>query len=259
MNAARIRSGRVALALVVVLFGGFVLLGRGAAAETVEVGNLAATVEAGFAPGLLDKARVTPGALSLSAQFATLDRSHLPALKELVWEFDRNTRLGVSGLPGCHPRPGSNPQDIEKECEPAIVGRGRARFQILFEESQDTYAESRLVVYNEGMPEGVPTLFAHAYITKPVPSAVNLKIRLEPVHSEGFRTAMVVTVPKIAGGSGSVTELSMRLKRRVVHHGDVDSFVSLRCLDGRIGTRAAATFSDGTRLQDGAVRPCTAR
>jgi hypothetical protein len=130
---------------------------------------------------------------------------------------------------------------------------------ILFEESAEIHVGSPLIVYSGGIPGGVPTLFARAYITKPVASAVVLQIRLKPIASGRFRTAMLLSVPKIAGGAGSVTQLSMRLAREVGEHDPTASFASLRCLDGRIATRARATFSDGTLLQAPPIqRPCSA-
>lgn len=254
--------GRAVLAMLIALPTLLVAAGSSAPAITLEPGNLQVAVNAGFAPKALHKFGFTPGALRLSTQIAALDGSHPPALKELVWEFDRNVRLDVSGVPVCH-RPGRGvppgPRP-EERCGDAIVGRGRMQAEILFEESHSIQVTSPLMLYNSGSLNGVQTLFGRAYITKPVASAVVFSIRLKPIHSGRFRTAMVLSVPKIGGGAGSVTNLSMRLGREVREHDRTASFVSLRCLDGRIATRATAAFSDGTLLQATPIqRPCAAR
>lgn len=130
--------------------------------------------------------------------------------------------------------------------------------EVLLEESL-IYADSRLTIYNSTQKNGVRTLFARAHITKPVASSIILQIRLNPIQSGRFRTAMVVSVPKIAGGDGSITNLSMRLHRTTRDHDRIANLVSLRCLDGRMEVHTTATLRDGTRLRGGVLRPCTAR
>jgi hypothetical protein len=260
MNAIRKTFGRAVLAIAIALLVCLAAFGSGATAIDIgPPGNLQFEAEAGFAPKALHKLRFTPGALRLSNQISTVDGSHVPALKELVWEFDRNARLDVSGVPVCH-RPRIAGPRPEESCGDSIVGQGRMNMEILFEESRQIKVTSPLMLYNSGSPNGVQTLFARAYITKPVASAIFLSIRLEPIHSGRFRTAMVITVPKIAGGAGSVTSLSMRLAREVRAQDQTASFVSLRCLDDRLAMRTKATFSDGTLLQVTPIqRPCAAR
>lgn len=258
----RKRSRRAVLAILAALLVSLAAMGSGALALiAVPIGALQFEADAGFAPKSLHKLRFTPGALRLSTRISTVDGSHPSPLKELIWEFDRNARFDVSGIPVCRPPIEQPPRPtLEEECEGAILGRGKAHMEILFEESTAIEQTSPLIVYNGGMRDGVHTLFAHAAITKPVPSGIDMEIRLVPVHSGRFRTAMVLTVPKIAGGSGSVAELSVRLGKQVVRHGGVTSFTSLRCTDDRIVTRARATFSDGTLLQVAPIqRPCAAR
>jgi hypothetical protein len=258
MNVLQMRIGRVVLSMVVGPLALLMAGGSGSQAITFEPSNLQLEGGVEFAPRSLHRLRFTPGALRLSNGISTLDGSHAPALKELIWEFDRNVRLDLSGIPVCR-RPRLAGPRPEESCGDTIVGRGRMEVEILFEESHSIRDVSRLILYNSGEREGVPTLFARAYITKPVASSIILPIRLEPIHSGRFRTAMVATVPKIAGGAGSITGLGMRLSRNVVDHGDLAGFVSLRCVDRRIVARTKLTFSDGTRLEGSIPRPCVAR
>jgi hypothetical protein len=266
MRARRIRlRGAVASAIGIVAATLLLAPGSGSSAAVVEQsGNVEARFAAGLAPKALRRFGLTPGALRLSSRFATLDGSHLPALRELVWETDGEVRFDARGLPVCRPRlptadlaPGFEGE--EKMCANAIVGRGRAELGILFEESTELQVDSPLVVYNGGVRGEVTRMLARAYITKPVASAVVLEIRLEPIDSGRFRTAMAISVPKVAGGAGSVTQLSMRLKRTTVDPGRTASFVSVRCLDGVFAARASATFSDGTAVGAPVRHRCAAR
>ncbi len=262
----RTRRGRAVLVAGVALLALLLTLGSGALAIMLEPGNLRATFDASFAPKALHKFGFTPGALRLSTQFETLDGSHPPALKELVWETDRNVKLDVRGLPVCPYPPKIRtwtyflPSNESEMCPDAIVGRGRAEIKILFEESSEISADSAMTVYNAGLRNGKPTLFARVHITKPVAASVLFEIKLKPIHSGRFRTAMAFSIPKSAGGAGSVANLSMRLSKQVRAPHRTASFVSLRCSDGRIATRATATFGDGTRLQAAPIqRACVAR
>jgi hypothetical protein len=259
----RLRPGRAVLAITLGALA-LVVAARGGAMAEIEVGpgNLELTMEANFSPRLLDKFRFESGEMRFSSHIETVDGGHPPALRELVWELDRNVRLDGSRLPKCRTYPGIHgiPSPAAKErCEEAMIGRGRLETEILFEESKAIRANSPLIVYNGGVRDGVPTLRAVAYITKPVPSAIVLSVMLKPINDGRYRTAMAISVPKIAGGNGSVTNLSLHLRRRALDRGRPVSFVSLRCVDRRIQAHATETFSDGTTIIGTSLRPCSVR
>lgn len=262
MNAARTKSA-VAVAGTLLAAAVFLAVAGGSApAITIEPETLQAGSDVDFAPKALHKVRFTPGRLWFGTRYDTLDGSRPPALKELLLEMDRNTKFDVSGLPACSIRPGQPqpPRRIaEKECEEATLGRGRIQGEILFEESSGIDINSPLTIYKGRMQKGIPTFFGRADIDTPLPTAVFLPIRIEPIHSGLFRTAIIISIPEIAGGRGSIGGLSMRLGKRFLDHGRHASFISLRCFDGRLAVRASMRFRDGKLLRGKVERPCTVR
>jgi len=60
----------------------------------------------------------------------------------------------------------------------------------------------------------------------------------------------------IAGGSGSVRNFNLKIRRTFRHRGQRRSYLSARCGRGRFFARGMVLFRDGTRLAGTVVRPC---
>lgn len=230
-----------------------------ASGEVAESGNLKITVNGDFQPHRLSKTKFTPIKLTASGKIETKDGSHPPALKEFLLETDKNGAINVKGYPTCKKSKiqATDTSHARKACGKSIIGTGKTDIGILFEESSEINAHSELLVFNGGVKGGVTTLYIHAYITKPVASAVVTTVKIKKIHKGPFGLLSIATIPKIAGGAGSVKTFSLTVNKKfTVHHKRV-SVLTARCPSGKLQAHGTAVFSDGTRLSAGFVRPCT--
>ena len=219
----------------------------------VRAGNLELTFNGGFTPKVLSKTKPTPITLNVSGEIKTVDGTHPPALKEFVLETDKNGAVNVKGLPACKASQlqSQDTKHAEAICKSAIIGSGTTDIQIEFPEQAPIPVHSKLLVFNGGFKGGVTTLFIHAYITVPTPAAVVTTVKISKIHNGRYGTKSVASIPKIAGGSGSVTSFNLKINKKGV--------LTLKCPDGKIYAHGNAVFSDNTRAQAEVIRTCTGK
>ncbi|HET8567023.1 MAG TPA: hypothetical protein VFL77_11180 [Solirubrobacterales bacterium] len=245
----------VAAALVL----GATAIGAGVAAaeqpvKTV-VGKIETEFNGGFSPKVLSKKKPTPISFDISGKIRTLDpadEGHPPALKEFLLEGDKHASISVKGIPVCKPGQlqAQDTAHARKICGPALVGSGKTEVGIKFPEQPEIPVKSELLVFNGGFTGGVTTLFIHAYITVPTPAAIVTTVKVKKIHKGRYGLGSVSTIPKIAGGSGSVKSFSLTLQKGIL---------SATCPDGHLNARGSAILADGTKLSGGVVRPCTGK
>jgi hypothetical protein len=63
----------------------------------------------------------------------------------------------------------------------------------------------------------------------------------------------------IAGGSGSVTNFSLKIGKTFTYKGKKQSYLEAKCSNGHFLAQATAVFSDGTKLTGDVVRTCKAK
>jgi hypothetical protein len=219
----------------------------------VRAGNLELTFNGGFTPKVLSKTKPTPITLNVSGEIKTVDGTHPPALKEFVLETDKNGAVNVKGLPACKASQlqSQDTKHAEAICKSAIIGSGTTNIQIEFPEQAPIPVHSKLLVFNGGFKGGVTTLFIHAYITVPTPAAVVTTVKISKIHNGRYGTKSVASIPKIAGGSGSVTSFNLKINKKGV--------LTLKCPNGKIYAHGNAVFSDNTRAQAEVIRTCTGK
>lgn len=208
---------------------------------------LEATFSASVTPARISKTELTPVSTHLSWRFQMSDDSHPPALKEFRLQLDRHLKPVLKDLPVC--RRGSldpRPPDLS-DCRKAVVGRGRMETEIVFPENPPIEQTSELVAYNGGTKHGVTSLFLHATVTVPTPSEIVTSMKIKTIRKRRYGTEAIATVPKIAGGSGSVTYLDLTFRRGAF---------SAVCRDGRLQFRSEANFADGAWLGGTVFRVC---
>ncbi|HEY8501773.1 MAG TPA: hypothetical protein VIL21_03735 [Solirubrobacterales bacterium] len=208
---------------------------------------LEGTFIAGVIPTRISKTEPAPVSLGVSERIRMSDESHPPALKELRLQLDRHLRPALKGLPVC--RRGSldvRPPDLSA-CKDAIVGRGKMATEIAFPERPVIRQTDELIAYNTGTKDGVSSLLLYVRMNVPTPAEIAVPMKIMPVQKGRYGTEAVATVPKIAGGSGSVTYLGIRFRKGIF---------SAVCRDGRLHVRSEATFADGTLLGGTVVRAC---
>ena len=68
-------------------------------------------------------------------------------------------------------------------------------------------------------------------------------VKIKKVHNGRYGLKSVATIPKIAGGSGSVKSFSLTINKKGV--------LTAKCPDGKLQANATAIFSDGTKASRG--------
>jgi len=139
-------------------------------------------------------------------------------------------------------------EGARKACGPAIVGSGTTEVEVQFPEQPKIDVKSELLAFNGGFHGGVTTLYIHAYLTAPVTAAIVTTVKIKKVHKGRYGTESVATVPKIAGGSGSVTYFKLKFDKGILFG---------QCPDGKLQAHGTAVFDDGTKASATVIRPCT--
>lgn len=230
-------------------------------AETVTVGNLKFTADGNFSPKVLPKKTLAPIALTAEGKIETLDGTHPPALKEVLLETDKNGAINVKGYPKCTSGKlqSQDTKHAEAICKSAIIGKGTTNVQIAFPDSKPVPVSSKLLVFNGGFSGGTTTLYIHAYITVPVPAAIVTTVKIKKINKGRYGLLSTATIPKIAGGSGSVTSFSLKVDKKFTYKGKKVSVLTAKCPDGKLQAHATAVFADGTRAAADFIRPCTGK
>jgi hypothetical protein len=218
----------------------------------VQLGNLKLTLNGDFKPKALPKNKLAPITLSLSGKIETLDGTHLPALKEVVVDTDKNGTINAKGVPVCTAGK-LQAQTTAKAlaaCKKAQVGEGTTVAEVEFPEQKPINVTSKLLAFNGGVKGGTTTIFIHAFFSSPVNGAIVTTVKVSKEHKGRFGTKSVATIPKIAGGFGSVKEFELTFNK---HKG----YLLAKCPDGHLNAHATSVFSDGSKLSGSFVRACT--
>jgi hypothetical protein len=244
----------VALSIAAVAFAGN-------APVTVTSGNLKLTAGGGFSPTALPKKGSAPIGLTAEGKIETTDGSHPPALKEALIETPKSGTIQVKGYPTCTSGQlqATDTKSAEKACGPAIIGSGKTTIQIAFAEQNPINVQSKLLVINGGEAGGTVTLYIHAYITVPTPAAVVTTVKIKKHPNGPFGLLSTATIPKIAGGAGSVTSFQLKIDKKYTYKGKKVSILNLGCPTPKLPVHVEGIFSDGTKLTTEFIRTCTAK
>lgn len=210
-------------------------------------------------PKRLSRLETTPIALNISGQIKTLDGSQPPPLQEFVLDLDKHIGIDARGIPVCeggerdirHP----DLKFLKSRCKDAIVGIGKVWVQFQFPEQPSMSSEGELIVISGGNRGArSATLYAVAYLTEePITTSVTMTIEITR-RPQGNR--IVVVVPKLANGLGSLTYLSVNLKKRFTRNGKAVDFLTGSCPNGKLQSEATAQFADGARASSTTLQPC---
>lgn len=230
-------------------------------ATVVQSGNLIMRINGGVSPEKLPKRKMAPITLRASANIATVDGSHPPAAKTVTIDFDKNGTINAEGLAVC--RSGKlqsrHTAEAKKACPKAIVGKGSTTVQVSFPEQKPFSAQGPLVVFNGGVRKGVTTMFIHAYVNVPTPTAIVTVVKVKKIRKGPYGTRAIARIPKIAGGSGSLVRFNLAIRRTFQHKGKRQSYLVARCANGRLRAHAVTKMSDGTRIGGSILRRCGTR
>jgi hypothetical protein len=232
----------------------------GAAKPTVvQVGNLKLTFNGGITPAKLPKNTLAGIGLNVSAKIQTVDGTHVPALTQFNVETDKNGSVDAVGYPTCTQGAleARTTVDAKKACPDSIVGTGTTEVEVLFPESKPIPIKSQLVAFNGGVKGGKTTLFIHAYLSSPVAAAIVTSVQIAKVHNGKYGLKSVATIPKIAGGAGSVTSFNLTLNKKYTYKGKKKSYLLAKCPTGKLFAQGEAVFDNGDKAKGAVTRPCT--
>ena len=153
----------------------------------------------------------------------------------------------------------TNTQQAIAACPNQIVGKGITHVEIAFAESPPVPVTSELVAFNGGVKGGVTTILIHAYITVPTPAAIVTTVKISKEHKGPYGLHSVASVPKIAGGAGSVTSFHLSFHRIFTYKGKKQSYFEAKCSHGRFLAEAEAVFRTGEKIGGSIVVPCQSK
>ncbi len=213
-------------------------------------GNICITDDGGIAPDKLPKRGKAPITARLNGEIETRDGTHPPAVETLDLDIDRTIEVDAVGLPVCRASQlqSRSSADAKRACPDAIVGSGKTEVEVAFPEQAPFRSTGPLVLFNGGVQGRTTTLFLHAYVDVPAPTAVVVKATITRINRGRFGLRIAAKVPKIAGGSGSATMFDLKVGRKYTYKGERKSFLVAGCPTGIWLTKGDVKFSDGTRL-----------
>lgn len=253
----------LAALLVGALLAGAVSVGIATAAKptVIRAGSLVVKLNGGVGPKRLPKKKMAPIALRISGDISTTDGSQPPAAKVIVADFDKHGTVNARGLATC--RSGQlqsrTTGAAKAACRKAIVGSGKTTVRVKFPEQQAFYANGPLVLFNGGVRGGVTTMYIHAYVSVPTPTAIVTRVKIKKVRKGRYGTRAIASIPKIVGGSGAVTRFAMKIQRNFRFKGQRRSYLMARCADGRFFAHGNVAFTAGPRVAGTVVRTCQSR
>ena len=235
-------------AVVALVVGGIAVAAK---PTVVQVGNLKLTFNGGFTPTALPKSKLTSINLNVSGKIQTTDGKHPPALKEFILEADKNSGVSAKGVAICKQGKleATTTASAEKACKTAIIGKGTTSVEVEFAEQAPIPIKSKLLLFNGGIKGGKTTIFIHAFLTNPIAAAVVTTVKIQKHKNGRYGLKSVATIPKIAGGSGSVTDFNLTINKK--------GYLLAKCPDGHLDAQGEAIFADGTRAKGAVTRPCT--
>jgi hypothetical protein len=255
------RRRLVTLALLLTVAGALAAVAR---AETIQSGDVRVAFQAGFAPKALPRERPAPITVDFEGRISTTDGTHPPALDKLLIELNSAGVIDTRGLAKCATAAlQATSSDLAlARCRPALVGKGTFVAQLPVE--RNLLVGGRALVFN-GTVDGGPGMLIHIYVSEPVRLTLVIPIKVSP-QAGRFGTVLRTTVPRLAGGSGSIVAMKLKIGRRFHVGGEPRSYVSAACAapEGFPGAvfpfaRGSFTFSDGRTMHTVLSRSCRVR
>jgi hypothetical protein len=224
------RNLMLALAL-----AGVLSLGVAAIASAVQItlraGNVVTTFGGTTSPKVMPKNDYVPISTNIFGEIGTANKNHPPALREVLFDIDKDVKINVKGYPACKSGQltARNTAAAMKVCGKTVLGKGEANVEIAFPEQKPLKVFSPLTVFNGGEKGGKVKLLIHIFITVPVPAAVVTEVTIS---RKGTGVASVSKIPVVAGGSGSALDFKFKLGKTYSYKGKKVGYFEAKCPDG---------------------------
>jgi hypothetical protein len=248
---------RAKAALTLAAIAIFALALGSASAQTVKLGNLEIEIEGGVTPSALSRTTPQPITLNLEGKMATVDRSHVPAVKELFLEFDKNGHLNTKGLASCTvgKLQSTLTAQARRACGSALIGSGRVTAEIAFAEQAPLKAAGPLLIFN-GSAGAKQRLIFHVFANVPAPTTVVTTAEIGK--GKGiYGTSARIKIPTITSGQGSLTSFKAKIFKTFSAKGKKQSVLTATCKSGSLHARGDFLFVDGSKLSGKVTRSCT--
>jgi hypothetical protein len=227
-----------------------------AQAQIVKSGNIEIEIEGDFAPKALPKKTQAPIKLEVEGSMATLDKSHVPAVKEIYLEFDRNGKLNTKGLASCTvgKLQSTLTNQAKAACKKALIGTGRVTAEIALPEQRPFSAGGPLLIFN-GSKGNKQELIFHVFANVPAPTTVVTTAKIGKGKGP-YGTSARVKVPSITSGQGSLTSFKATLKKSWNSGGKKQNLLLAKCPTGSLKARGDVKFVSGDKLTGKIVKSC---
>jgi hypothetical protein len=205
-----------------------------------QLDDLLPNVHAGFAaepaPIPVSSEGRIPVSLRLTDSIWTDDGSHPSAATQLRFEFDRSFRLDLSGVARCS---GGIHSDIRTEvgrCAKAKFASGKMKVRVAFpEQGTPIVVAGDAIAYKANSRK----VFIRAYLPAPITSEISIPVTVGRSAAGAYGVQMTATVPKLAGGFGSLVYLGLRFRKGPF---------SVACADGHLHSRVTNSLADEAKL-----------
>lgn len=128
--------------------------------------------------------------------------------------------------------------------------------RVAFPEQAPFTSTGPLVLFNGGVRHGTTTMYIHAYVNVPAPTALVTVVKIKKIHQGHYGTRSIATIPTIAGGSGSLIAFNLSVHRTFRRNGSKQGYLLARCATGRFFAHGTVAFAGGTPIAGTVVRPC---
>jgi hypothetical protein len=229
-----------------------------ALAESVVIGNATFTADGSFSPKKLPKKEWAPIELKTSGSVTTDDGSTPPVADVVTVDFDKNGTLTTKGIKTCDPKKLQNTTTAQakRKCKKALVGQGTTKAIVDFEDQDPFDAIGPLLVFNGKPKGGKPTIIFHVLANVPLPTTFVVQSVVVPSPKKGFGKRIVVKVPPIAGGNGTLVSFNATINKKPATG---KKYLLARCANGRFVADAHVELRDGRNFDISLVRPCKAK
>jgi hypothetical protein len=229
-----------------------------AVAVTTQIGNLKVSATAEFQPRAFPEHGTLPATFGSIVRIKSVNGEPPPALKTLIFEFDKHGKLNTKGVPTCTEAKleGTTPSEARKRCAAALVGTGVGKALVDLPGKPSFVMTSPISIFNAPPQGGKPALIAHAYETVPSPQALLVPFTIEKISHGRYGYRAEMELPPIAGGNGTAILAEAHFGRTYTRGGRKVGYVEGECSGGRLQVHGELIFTDGSFLQSLLTSPC---
>lgn len=228
----------------------------------VEVGGVRTSFSTSIKPKALPESKRVAISAHLLSRVRAPDGAHIPAIRQAKIGIDKGLTIDARGVPTCAAAQleSQTTEGVEAACSAAIVGRGTAQLELALDGGAPVRTESSLLAVNGGVAGPTTTLFVHAYLSAPVTQAIVVPFTLTRLAGSGYGMRAQATIPRIAGGAGSVARFDLTMRRLVgTAAGGKHGYLMARCADGNLVFEPEVEFESGNSARGLLALGCDGR